>query len=192
MDESGSFPLPLGSHLVARAWRDPDFATWLKGETAAVLAEHGCHLQAGTNLIVLANTPELHHAVVCTLCSCYPTTLLGMPPFWYRSAEYRRRMARDPRDFLARQFDLHIPAKTEIRVYDSTYRDRYLVLPLMPAGFEGVELDDLARCVTLDSLIGTGIPGVESHWRNRPFGDEAEIYSDHRTAGRLLLRCEAS
>lgn len=188
----GSLPYPLGSFLVARAWRNADFALRLKEETAATLADYGCLLQADTNLTILQNTPRLHHAVVCTLCSCYPISLLGVPPFWYRSAEYRRHMAHDPRGCLSRHFDLQLPAEVELRVYDSTYRDRYMVLPLMPEGFEFLPFDDLVHCVTLDSLIGTGIPGIESLWRNRPFGGEAKTYSDHRTAGRLLIRCEPS
>jgi len=180
--------LPAGAMLVARAWRDPSFEHRLLTETAGVLAEYGVALEDGTILTVLKNEPRLHHAVVCTLCSCYPTTLLGPAPYWYRSAEYRRRMETDPRGFLSRQFGLNLPDETEIRVYDSTFRHRYLVLPLLPEGFEKLSFEEMALSVTLDSLIGTGIAGSETSWHTRPFGGDAKWHTDHRLEGKLLVR----
>ncbi|MFW8609092.1 nitrile hydratase subunit alpha [Rhizobium beringeri] len=180
--------LPAGAMLVARAWRDPLFEHRLLTNSGDVLTEYGVALEDDTILTVLKNEPRVHHAVVCTLCSCYPTSLLGPAPYWYRSAEYRRRMETDPRGFLSQQFGLNIPDETEIRVYDSTFRHRYLVLPLLPEGFEKLGLEEMALLVTLDSLIGTGIAGVETSWHSRPFGGDAKWHTDHRLEGRMLVR----
>lgn len=180
--------LPAGAILVARAWREPSFERSLLTDTAGVLAEYGMALEDGTTLTILKNEPRVHHAVVCTLCSCYPTTLLGPAPYWYRSAEYRRRMETDPRGFLSRQFGLDFPDETEIRIYDSTFRHRYLVLPLLPEGFETLSFEEMALSVTLDSLIGTGVAGAETSWQPRPFGGDAKWHTDHRLEGKLLVR----
>ncbi|WP_192937503.1 nitrile hydratase subunit alpha [Sinorhizobium medicae] len=185
---SSEVPLPVGAMLVARAWRDPLFKHRLLTNSGDVLAEYGVGLEDGTILAVLKNEPRIHHAVVCTLCSCYPTSLLGPAPCWYGSAEYRRRMETDPRGVLSQQLGLNTSDETEIRVYDSTFRHPYLVLPLLPEGFEKLGVEEMALSVTLDSLIGTGIAGAKTSWHSRPFGGDAKWHTDHRLEARMLVR----
>ncbi len=145
-----------GARVVARAWRDPAYKEWLLRDATAAIASLGFQGRQGEHMVVLENTPEQHHMVVCTLCSCYPWPVLGLPPTWYKSAPYRSRAVRDPRGVLA-EFGVTLPDGTAIRVWDSTAEVRYLVLPLRPAGTESLSEDELAALVTRDSMIGTGL-----------------------------------
>ena len=145
-----------GARVVARAWRDPAYKEWLLRDATAAIASLGFQGRQGEHMVVLENTPEQHHMVVCTLCSCYPWPVLGLPPTWYKSAPYRSRAVRDPRGVLA-EFGVTLPDGTAIRVWDSTAEVRYLVLPLRPAGTENLSEDELAALVTRDSMIGTGL-----------------------------------
>ena len=144
-----------GAAVVARAWTDPEFRTALQSDATQATADMGFDI-GPMKLIALENTPTLHNVVVCTLCSCYPRNLLGLPPDWYKSRAYRSRTVRDPRGVLA-EFGLEIPDTTQIRVHDSTADMRYIVIPNRPAGTDGWAADDLARLVTRDSMIGTGV-----------------------------------
>ena len=146
-----------GARVVARAWTDPAFKAWLLRDGSAAIASLGYQGRQGEHMVVLENTREQHHMVVCTLCSCYPWPVLGLPPTWYKSAPYRSRAVRDPRGVLA-EFGVALPADTAIRVCDSTAEVRYLVLPMRPAGSEGFSEEQLAELVTRDSMIGTGLP----------------------------------
>jgi nitrile hydratase len=145
-----------GARVVARAWVDPAFREWLLRDATAAIASLGYSGRQGEHMVALANTPERHNVVVCTLCSCYPWPVLGLPPTWYKSAPYRSRVVREPRRVLA-EFGLELPAGVEVRVWDSTAEVRYLVLPMRPAGTEGLDEEALAACVTRDSMIGTGL-----------------------------------
>jgi nitrile hydratase len=145
-----------GARVVARAWSDPAFKQWLLRDGSAAIASLGYTGRQGEHMVVLENTPQQHHMVVCTLCSCYPWPVLGLPPTWYKSAPYRSRAVRDPRGVLA-EFGVALPEDTVIRVWDSTAEVRYLVLPMRPAGTEGLSEDELAALVTRDSMIGTGL-----------------------------------
>ena len=144
-----------GARVVARAWLDPDYRDRLLTEATAAIAELGFSGRQGEDMVALENTAEVHNLVVCTLCSCYPWPVLGLPPVWYKSAPYRSRAVIDPRGVL-REFGLEIGEDTEIRVWDSTAELRYLVIPERPAGTEGMDEAALARLVTRDSMIGTG------------------------------------
>jgi nitrile hydratase len=146
-----------GARVVARAWVDPGYRDWLRRDATAAIASLGYGGRQGEHLVVVENTPDTHHLVVCTLCSCYPWPVLGLPPTWYKSAPYRARAVRDPRGVLA-DFGLVLPEGTTVRVWDSTAEIRYLVLPMRPAGTEGLPEDELAALVTRDSMIGTGLP----------------------------------
>lgn len=146
-----------GARVVARAWVDEGFREALRRDATAAIASLGYHGRQGEHMVAVENTPALHHMVVCTLCSCYPWPVLGLPPTWYKSAPYRARAVRDPRGVLA-DFGVALPAETEIRVWDSTAEIRYLVIPMRPAGTEGWSEDALAGLVTRDSMIGTGLP----------------------------------
>ena len=146
-----------GARVVARAWADPQFRDWLLRDETAAIASLGYTGRQGEHMVVVANTKRLHNMVVCTLCSCYPWPVLGLPPVWYKSAPYRSRAVRDPRGVLA-DFGVSLPEATEIRVWDSTAEVRYLVLPQRPAGSEGLDEEALAALVTRDSMIGTGLP----------------------------------
>jgi nitrile hydratase len=146
-----------GARVVAKAWTDPGYRAWLLKEANPAIASVGYAGRQGEHLVVLENTPRRHNMVVCTLCSCYPWPVLGLPPVWYKSAPYRSRAVVDPRGVL-RDFGVELPADTEIRVWDSTSEVRYLVLPMRPAGTEGWSEDKLAELVTRDSMIGTGLP----------------------------------
>jgi nitrile hydratase len=146
-----------GARVVAKAWSDPDYRRWLMAESGAAIASLGYIGRQGENMVALENTPKLHNMVVCTLCSCYPWPVLGLPPVWYKAAPYRSRAVADPRGVL-RDFGVELPADTAIRVWDSTAEIRYLVVPMRPSGTEGWSEDELAKLVTRDSMIGTGLP----------------------------------
>ena len=144
-----------GARVVARAWVDPEYKRRLLDNATGSIAELGYTGRAGDHMIVVENTPERHNLVVCTLCSCYPWTVLGLPPVWYKSAPYRSRAVIDPRGVL-REFGLEIDEEVEIRVWDSTAEVRYLVLPERPAGTDHLTEEQLAGLVTRDAMIGTG------------------------------------
>lgn len=146
-----------GARVVARAWSDPGYKRRLLENASAAMAELGFTGRQGEDMVVLENTEKVHHMVVCTLCSCYPWPVLGLPPVWYKSAPYRARAVMDPRGVL-KEFGVSLPGETEIRVWDSTAEVRYLVLPMRPEGSEGMDEESLAALVTRDSMIGTGIP----------------------------------
>jgi nitrile hydratase subunit alpha len=148
-----------GARVVARAWVDPQFNDWLVRDATAAIASLGYGGRQGEHMVAVANTPRLHNLVVCTLCSCYPWPVLGLPPTWYKSAPYRSRAVRDPRGVLA-EFGVALHEGTEIRVWDSTAEVRYLVVPMRPNGTEGLDEESLAALVTRDSMIGTGLAGV--------------------------------
>jgi len=145
-----------GARVVARAWVDAGFREWLLRDATAAIASLGYGGRQGEHMRAVENTPALHNLVVCTLCSCYPWPVLGLPPTWYKSAPYRSRAVKDPRGVLS-DFGVTLPASTEIRVWDSTAELRYLVLPQRPAGSEGLDEAALAALVTRDSMIGTGL-----------------------------------
>jgi nitrile hydratase len=145
-----------GARVVARAWADPAFRDWLRRDASAAIASLGYAGRQGEHMVALECTPALHHMVVCTLCSCYPWPVLGLPPTWYKSAPYRSRAVKDPRGVLA-DFGVTLPDTTALRVWDSTAEVRYLVIPLRPAGTEGWSEERLATLVTRDSMIGTGL-----------------------------------
>ena len=146
-----------GARVVARAWVDPAFRDWLMKDATAAIASLGYTGRQGEHMVAVANSDDRHHMVVCTLCSCYPWPVLGLPPTWYKSAPYRSRAVKDPRGVLA-EFGVQLPATTTIRVWDSTAEVRYLVIPQRPAGTEGWSEEELAELVTRDSMIGTGLP----------------------------------
>jgi len=146
-----------GSMIVARAWSDPAYLERLRKDATAAIAEFGFGGRQGEHMRIVENTPQTHNMVVCTLCSCYPWSVLGLPPVWYKSAPYRSRAVKDPRGVLA-DFGVRLPEGTEIRIADSTAEVRYLVIPMRPAGSEGLSEDQLAALVTRDSMIGTGLP----------------------------------
>ncbi|HEX6020173.1 MAG TPA: nitrile hydratase subunit alpha [Burkholderiaceae bacterium] len=145
-----------GARVVARAWGDPAYKAWLLRDATAAIASLGYQGRQGEHMVALENTPAEHHMVVCTLCSCYPWPVLGLPPTWYKSAPYRSRAVRDPHGVLA-EFGVTLSEGTAIRVHDSTAEVRYLVLPMRPQGTEGLSEDELAALVTRDSMIGTGL-----------------------------------
>ena len=146
-----------GARVVARAWADPAFKAWLLRDASAAIASLGYQGRQGEHMVALENTQQQHHMVVCTLCSCYPWPVLGLPPTWYKSAPYRSRAVRDPRGVLA-EFGVALPDGTAIRVWDSTAEVRYLVLPMRPDGAESLNEEQLADLVTRDSMIGAGLP----------------------------------
>ena len=145
-----------GAQVVARAWSDPAFARWLAEDATAAISSMGFTGRQGEHMVAVFNTPAEHHMVVCTLCSCYPWPVLGLPPAWYKSAPYRSRTVREPRAVLA-EFGVTLPEGTAVRVWDSTAEVRYLVIPMRPAGTEGWTEAQLAELVTRDSMIGTGL-----------------------------------
>ena len=145
-----------GARVVARAWCDPDYRRWLLEDGTPAVAALGYSGRGGEAIRAVANTPQVHHVIVCTLCSCYPWPVLGLPPAWYKSEAYRSRVVVDPRGVLA-EFGVELPADAEIRVWDSTSEIRYLVVPMRPAGTDGWSEKDLARLVTRNSMIGTGL-----------------------------------
>ena len=145
-----------GARVVARAWLDASYRDWLLSEATAAIASLGYTGRQSEHMIAVENTPQRHNLVVCTLCSCYPWAVLGLPPAWYKSAPYRSRAVRDPRGVLA-EFGVTLSPDTDIRIWDSTAEIRYLVVPMRPAGSEGLDEDALAALVTRDSMIGTGL-----------------------------------
>jgi nitrile hydratase len=146
-----------GARVVARAWVDASYRDWLRHDASAAIASLGYSGRQGEHMVVVENTPARHNMVVCTLCSCYPWPVLGLPPTWYKSAPYRSRAVKDPRGVLA-DFGVALPASTQVRVWDSTAEVRYLVIPMRPAGTDALGEDALAALVTRDSMIGTGLP----------------------------------
>jgi len=146
-----------GAKVVAKAWVDPAYKARLLANATAAIAELGFSGVQGEDMAIVANTPLVHNVVVCTLCSCYPWPVLGLPPSWYKAAPYRARAVIDPRGVLA-EFGLEIPATKEIRVWDTTAELRYMVLPERPEGTKGFSEEQLAEIVTRDSMIGTGEP----------------------------------
>ena len=145
-----------GVRVVAKAWHDPEYKKWLLVDATAAIASLGYSGRQGEHMVVVANTPEEHNMVVCTLCSCYPWPVLGLPPAWYKSAPYRSRTVIDPRSVL-KDFDVELPAETKITVWDSTAEIRYLVLPMRPAGTEGWSEEALAELITRNSMIGCDV-----------------------------------
>ena len=146
-----------GALVVAKAWSDPAFKKALLADATKAVGTLGHVSRVGDHLVALENTPNTHNMVVCTLCSCYPWEVLGLPPVWYKAAPYRSRAVNDPRGVLA-DFGVKLPADTQIRVWDSTAETRFIVLPMRPPGTEGWSEDKLADLVTRDSMIGTGLP----------------------------------
>jgi nitrile hydratase subunit alpha len=146
-----------GAQVVARAWFDAEFRRRLLVDATATIASLGFSGRQGEHMVVVENTPDQHNIVVCTLCSCYPWPVLGLPPTWYKSAPYRARVVKDPRGVL-KEFGVELPESTRIRVWDSTAEVRYLVLPQRPAGSLHLSEPQLAELVTRDSMIGTGLP----------------------------------
>jgi nitrile hydratase subunit alpha len=142
-----------GARVVARAWVDPAFKARLMTAAGPAIAEFGFRGRQGEDMVVVENTPTVHNLVVCTLCSCYPWPVLGLPPVWYKSAPYRSRAVRDPRGVL-KEFGVELGPQVEVRVWDSTSEIRYLVLPERPKGSEGMREEDLAALVTRDAMIG--------------------------------------
>ncbi|MND10661.1 High-molecular weight cobalt-containing nitrile hydratase subunit alpha [compost metagenome] len=145
-----------GAQVVARAWSDPEYKRRLMENATAAISELGFSGIQGEDMLVVENTPDVHNVTVCTLCSCYPWPVLGLPPVWYKSAPYRSRIVIDPRGVLA-EFGLHIPESKEIRVWDSSAELRYLVLPERPAGTDGWSETQLSELISRDSMIGTGV-----------------------------------
>jgi nitrile hydratase len=148
----------LGAKIVARAWLDPDYKARLFKDGNAAAMELGIEVE-GPKLVAIENTPQVHNVVVCTLCSCYPRMILGLPPDWYKSKAYRARVVREPRAVLA-EFGTFIPESVEVRVHDSTADMRYLILPQRPPLTEGMDEAELAKLVTRDSMIGVALPLV--------------------------------
>ncbi|TCV65459.1 nitrile hydratase [Neorhizobium sp. R1-B] len=148
-----------GAHVVAKAWSDPQFAEWLKEDATAAIASLGYAGRQGEHMRAVFNTPETHNLVVCTLCSCYPWAVLGLPPVWYKAPAYRSRAVIDPRGVLT-EFGLTLPDDKKIRVWDSTAELRYLVIPERPDGTENMSEEELAKLVSRDAMIGTAIAGV--------------------------------
>jgi len=145
-----------GAHVVAKAWSDPAFKAALLKDATAVVSEMGYYGRQGEHMIVVENTYEVHNIVVCTLCSCYPWPLLGIPPTWYKSDAYRARAVREPRKVLA-EFGVTLPSDMAVRVWDSTAETRYLVLPQRPKGTDGMDEAALMDLISRDSMIGTGL-----------------------------------
>ncbi|WP_019904068.1 nitrile hydratase subunit alpha [Methylobacterium sp. 77] len=146
-----------GARVVARAWTDPAYRERLLADATPAIAELGIGGRGGEHMVVVANTPNVHNLVVCTLCSCYPWPVLGLPPVWYKAPPYRARAVIDPRGVLS-EFGLNLPETTRITVWDSTAETRFMVLPLRPAGTDSLNEAELAALVTRDCMIGIGLP----------------------------------
>jgi len=146
-----------GAKVVAKAWVDPEYKKRLLSDATSAIRELSYQGRQGENMVVVENTPETHNVIVCTLCSCYPWPVLGIPPTWYKSDEYRSRTVREPRKVLL-EFGLSLDPKVQIKVWDSTAEIRYLVLPMRPKGTENMNESELAELVTRNSMIGTGLP----------------------------------
>ena len=142
-----------GAQVVARAWTDPEYRAWLMKDATSAIASLGYTGRQGEHMVAVENSPAVHNMVVCTLCSCYPWSVLGLPPTWYKSAPYRSRAVSDPRGVLS-EFGVSLDEKVEVRVWDSTAELRYLVIPEQPAGTQGWDAEQLAALVTRDSMIG--------------------------------------
>jgi nitrile hydratase len=145
-----------GARVVAKMWSDPAFRAAMLSDPMPLLEEMGFYGRQGEHMVIVENTPDVHNVVVCTLCSCYPWPLLGIPPGWYKSDAYRSRVVREPRKVLA-EFGLDLPEGKSVRVWDSTAEIRYLVVPERPAGTDGMGEEELVALVTRDSMIGTGL-----------------------------------
>jgi nitrile hydratase len=156
-----------GAQVVARAWVDPEFRQWLLADATAAIASLGFTGRQGEHMVAVEQSDDTHHMVVCTLCSCYPWPVLGLPPTWYKSAPYRSRAVRDPRGVLE-EFGVTVPDDVEFRVWDSTAEIRYLVIPQRPAGTDGWSEEQLADLVTRDSMIGVGIARDPSSLEGAP------------------------
>ena len=150
-----------GARVVAKTWTDPGFAEWLQRDATAAIISLGYEGRQGEHMVALFNTPKVHNMVVCTLCSCYPWPVLGLPPVWYKSMPYRSRTVIDPRGVLA-DFGVRMADDVEVRVWDSTAEVRYLVIPMRPPGTEGWNAECLAGLVTRNSMIGTGLATVSA------------------------------
>ena len=146
-----------GANVVAKAWVDPEYKKRLLIDATSAIRELSYQGRQGENMVVVENTPEIHNVIVCTLCSCYPWPVLGIPPTWYKSDEYRSRTVREPRKVLL-EFGLPLDPKVQIKVWDSTAEIRYLVLPMRPKGTENMNESELVELVTRNSMIGTGLP----------------------------------
>ena len=146
-----------GANVVAKAWVDPEYKKRILIDATSAIRELSYQGRQGENMVVVENTPEIHNVIVCTLCSCYPWPVLGIPPTWYKSDEYRSRTVREPRKVLL-EFGLPLDPKVQIKVWDSTAEIRYLVLPMRPKGTENMNESELAELVTRNSMIGTGLP----------------------------------
>lgn len=149
-----------GARIVARAWTDPEFKQRLLEDATSACAELGIGGAQGEDMVVVENTDEVHNAIVCTLCSCYPWPTLGLPPNWYKYPAYRARMVKEPRAVLSDEFKLNLPDDQEIRIWDTSAEVRYWVLPQRPPGTEGMSEEELAELVTRDSMIGVGVVPV--------------------------------
>ncbi len=170
-----------GARLVARAWVDPEFKTRLLTDTKMAAMELGIDASGPLEFNTLENTPEVHNLIVCTLCSCYPRLILGRPPDWYKSFNYRSRAVVEPRAVI-REFGLEIPDEVEIAVHDSSADVRYMVLPMRPPDTEHLSEEELAQLVTRDSLIGVDVP---SYWGNRAVYRGATTLEDTETLAHL-------
>jgi nitrile hydratase len=150
-----------GAKVVAKAWVDPAYATWLKKDATAAIESLGFIGRQGEHMVAVFNTPETHNMVVCTLCSCYPWPVLGLPPVWYKSMPYRSRAVIDPRGVL-KEFDVVLPEGIAVQVWDSTAEVRYIVIPMRPKSTENLSEDQLSALVTRNSMIGTGLVSLSS------------------------------
>jgi nitrile hydratase subunit alpha len=156
-----------GARVVAKAWTDPGYRKWLLEDATAAIASLGYTGRQGEHMVALENTATVHNMVVCTLCSCYPWSVLGLPPVWYKAAPYRSRAVIDPRGVL-KDFGIELPTDVQVRVWDSTAEVRYLVLPMRPAATSGCSEEALAQWVTRDSMIGTGLPQAPAEPMKEP------------------------
>lgn len=147
-----------GARVIAKAWTDPEYKAWLLSDATAAIASLGYSGRQGEDMVVLENTTKIHNLVVCTLCSCYPWPVLGLPPTWYKAAPYRARAVSQPRAVL-KEFGVELSEDVEVRVWDSTAETRYLVLPIQPSNTNNWSEERLAEIVTRDSMIGTGLVG---------------------------------
>jgi nitrile hydratase len=147
----------IGARVIAKAWLDPEFKKSLLADATKAIGELGIVSRVGDHLVAVENTPKTHNMVVCTLCSCYPWEMLGLPPVWYKASPYRSRAVKDPRGVLS-DFGVTLPKDQDIRVWDSTAETRFIVVPMRPPGTEGWNEDQLTEIVTRDSMIGTGLP----------------------------------
>lgn len=147
-----------GARVIAKAWTDPEYKSWLLSDATAAIASLGYSGRQGEDMVVLENTTKIHNLVVCTLCSCYPWPVLGLPPTWYKAAPYRARAVSQPRAVL-KEFGVELSEDVEVRVWDSTAETRYLVLPIQPSNTNNWSEERLAEIVTRDSMIGTGLVG---------------------------------